>query len=154
MTTTTTNATTTNRTSETRAPKQGRKRTFYVILSVVLAAGACGLLAYSIAKGSGVYIKVDELVKERESWVEKKVWLGGRLAHPPHETKASQGSSSTSPELETSKKKKRHVFVLEWKGARVPVVFHGDLPPRFTPGIQVTARGKLSDKAVDRKSVV
>lgn len=112
---------------------QGRARLILKIaISVVLASAAIGIMAFSIARSAGVFLRVDQLVENTGRWKGKNVWLQGRLVPESHKYKPEKDSRNES-----------HIFVLEWKGRRIAVRYKGAVPSGFLPGRRVTVQGKL-----------
>ena len=116
-------------------PERSSKLWLKIGVSVVVATAAIAIMAYSISKSSGVYLKVDQLVNNKEKWVGKTIWLGGRLAKPD------------KPEPE-AKATNTHHFQLEWGGERISVRYRGDLPSGFIPEARITLKGKLTEKGI------
>ena len=112
-----------------------RKKLFFKIaLTVLILIFAVGLMAYTISRSAGTYLKVDQLVAQPNKWRAKTVWLGGRLVE----------NSLVSPKDGTKDRiQESHRFTLEWKGKRITVHYRGTLPPAFVAGKQITARGQL-----------
>ncbi len=107
-----------------------------IMLTIVLAGGACVLLAFSISKSGGVYLRVDELLENGEKWRGRDVWLGGRLVSEPSVVETGTHGAV------------QYAFEMEWNGKHITVEYRGKLPARFTLGAKTTARGKLSGSGV------
>lgn len=103
-------------------------------VSVVVAIVAMVVMAYSISRSSGVYMKVDKLVRESARWKGKEIWVGGLLVEGSHKYRRIPGRAAEN-----------HKFLVEWKGTRMPVEFEGSVPSGFMPGQQITLKGRLSD---------
>jgi cytochrome c-type biogenesis protein CcmE len=105
-------------------------------IKIAISSGVAGVaifvMAYSISRSSGVYMKVDQLVKESSRWKGKEIWVGGQLVDGSHKYRRIQGSAA-----------ERHRFEVEWKGARIAVEYTGSVPSGFIPGQQITLKGRL-----------
>jgi len=99
-----------------------------VAISVAVVGVAVSLMAYSLSRSSGTYVKVDELLGDHHLGG-KTVWLGGRLVPGSHQWKQGPGEPV-------------HRFVLEWNGKKVPVEYRGAAPSGLVDGRQVTVRGR------------
>ncbi len=110
-----------------------RNKTVKIGLSVIVAVLGLGLMAWSLSRSSGTYVKVDELAKRRTELVGKSVWLGGKVVLGSHLW--HPGGGERQPE---------HRFQVEWKGKKVEVRYRGRIPSGFQPGRQVTLRGRLT----------
>ena len=102
--------------------------------SVVSATVAIVVMAYSISRSSGVYMKVDKLVRESARWKGKEIWVGGLLVSGSHKYRRIPGRAA-----------EKHRFQVEWKGVRMQVEYEGSVPSGFVPGQQITLKGRLSD---------
>lgn len=105
-------------------------------VTIVLVGGACVLLAFSISRSGGVYLRVDELLEKGEKWKGREVWLGGRLVSEPVVLKTESDGVVV------------YTFEMEWNGKHIIVEYGGDLPARLDQGVMTSARGKLGDSGV------
>lgn len=112
-------------------------------VSLAVATVAITLMAYSISRSSGVYMKVDRLVRESARWRGKEIWLGGRLVDGSHRYRRVAGSAA-----------EKHVFQVAWKGVRISVEYDGSVPSGFLPGRSVTLKGRLVKRDLFRAAQV
>lgn len=120
-----------------------RQKAVKIGLSVVVAVSALGLMAWSLSRSSGTYVKVDELESRKADLVGKEVWLGGKVVSGSHMWNPQAGEDRAE-----------HRFQVEWKGKKVEVRYRGRIPSGFQAGRQITLRGHLTQDGFFRADEV
>jgi cytochrome c-type biogenesis protein CcmE len=102
-------------------------------ITVMVAAGGLGFLAYSSTAQAQHYLMVDELIDGGASrWRESELKVHGWVA------------AGTIVQVVIDQEM-RQTFVLENAGRRIRVFSHGPMPDTFKDGAEVIATGRLAD---------
>ena len=104
-----------------------------VLITAAVAIAGMTFLVYSVLANSGNDKWADEVVKDRSSWVNKKVRVLGYVeAGTLHKQIINQQTVAT--------------FVIEKNGKRIPVEITGPIPDTLTDHAETSALGNLQER--------
>lgn len=106
--------------------------TLKVLLTVAVAVGGIGFLAYKSTGDVEYYAHVDEVVKNPQPWLDRStIQVHGFAKNVPLKGTIDDQRVSRS-------------FQIDWQGQRIDVVHHGVVPDTFKEEAETVVKGKLS----------